>query len=49
MYQEPQIPAQPEERSPMTILVIDDDNNIIELIRLGLKYEGFQVESTDTG
>lgn len=49
MYQEPQIPAQPEERSPITILVIDDDNNIIELIRLGLKYEGFQVESTDTG
>src|SRR5579863_720409 len=49
MYQEPHVAAQPEERPPITVLVIDDDNNIIELIKLGFKYEGFQVESTDTG
>ncbi len=30
-------------------LVIDDEENIIELIKLGLKYEGFQVESAADG
>jgi two-component system response regulator MprA len=32
-----------------TVLVIDDEENIIELIKLGLKYEGFQVESAFDG
>jgi len=42
-------PIQSGEDSPSTVLVVDDDDNIIELIKLGLKYEGFQVVSTDTG
>src|SRR5215471_21749447 len=49
MYQDSQIPASSEERAPITVLVIDDDHNTVELIRLGLKYEGFQVESSGTG
>jgi DNA-binding response OmpR family regulator len=49
MYQESQVAMQPEEQAPIPVLVIDDDGNIVELIRLGLKYEGFQVESCDTG
>jgi two-component system, OmpR family, response regulator MprA len=43
------VPATPEEHPPVTVLVVDDDANITELISLGLKYEGFQVESTGTG
>lgn len=49
MNQNSQIPAQGEEHTPIMVLVIDDDNNITELISLGLKYEGFQVESSQTG
>lgn len=32
-----------------TVLVIDDQENIIEFIKLGLKYEGFLVESAADG
>ena len=49
MNQNSQKPVPPEEQPSITVLVIDDDNNITELIRLGLKYEGFQVESSQTG
>lgn len=49
MHQESQTPAQSKEQPELTVLVIDDDENIIELIKLGLKYEGFRVESTSTG
>lgn len=49
MSQNSQVPAPPEEQTPIMVLVVDDDNNITELIRLGLKYEGFQVESSETG
>ena len=49
MSQNSQVPASSEEQPPTTILVVDDDSNITELIRLGLKYEGFQVESSETG
>jgi two-component system response regulator MprA len=31
------------------ILVIDDEENIIDLIKLGLKYEGFEVEAASEG
>lgn len=31
------------------VLVIDDEENIIELITLGLKYEGFEVEAASDG
>ena len=49
MNQNAQVPASTEEQASITILVIDDDSNITELIRLGLKYEGFRVESGETG
>src|ERR1700730_10177257 len=49
MHLESQKPAQTREQPESTVLVIDDDENIIELIKLGLKYEGFQVESTASG
>jgi two-component system response regulator MprA len=49
MNQNSQIPVPSEEQPSKMVLVIDDDNNITELIRLGLKYEGFQVESSQTG
>jgi len=32
-----------------TILVVDDERNIIELARLYLEKEGFAVESAETG
>jgi two-component system response regulator MprA len=38
-----------ESQSLLKVLVIDDEENIIELIKLGLKYEGFQVESASDG
>lgn len=39
-----------QEKQPLSkILVIDDHENIIEFIRLGLRYEGFQVESASDG
>ncbi|TMC22466.1 MAG: response regulator transcription factor [Chloroflexi bacterium] len=31
------------------VLVIDDEENIIEFIRLGLRYEGFQIEAASNG
>ncbi len=31
------------------VLVVDDEENIIEFIKLGLRYEGFQVESASDG
>jgi len=49
MNQNSRIPASSEGQTTITVLVIDDDNNITELISLGLKYEGFQVESSQTG
>src|SRR5450759_4161872 len=49
MNQDFQVQIPLEERPPITVLVIDDDNNTTDLIRLGLKYEGFQVESSSTG
>ncbi len=33
----------------LKVLVIDDEVSIVEFIRLGLKYEGFQVESASNG
>lgn len=33
----------------LTVLVIEDDENIVELIKLGLRYENFQVEAVDEG
>src|SRR3954465_7288291 len=42
--------AKNQENPPsLTVLVIDDQENIIEFIKLGLKYEGFLVESAADG
>lgn len=38
-----------ENQSLLKVLVIDDAENIIEFIRLGLRYEGFQVEAAPDG
>jgi two-component system response regulator MprA len=38
-----------QEQQLSKVLVIDDAENIIEFIRLGLRYEGFQVESASDG
>lgn len=39
-----------QEKQPLQkVLVIDDEENIIEFVKLGLRYEGFQVESASDG
>ncbi|HLG65178.1 MAG TPA: response regulator transcription factor [Ktedonosporobacter sp.] len=38
-----------ENKPLLKVLVIDDAENIIEFIRLGLRYEGFQVEAAPDG
>ncbi len=38
-----------EKQPQLKVLVVDDEDNIIELIRLGLRYEGFQVEVASDG
>lgn len=38
-----------ENQQQLKVLVVDDEDNIIELIRLGLRYEGFQVEVASNG
>src|SRR6266567_4139446 len=38
-----------ESQPPLKVLVIDDAANVIEFIKLGLKYEGFQVEVAADG
>jgi DNA-binding response OmpR family regulator len=47
--QEPNLPKNAEHQSALTVLVIDDQENIIEFIKLGLKYEGFLVDSATDG
>jgi len=47
--QEPNSLRNQENQSALTVLVIDDQENIIEFIKLGLKYEGFLVESAPDG
>ena len=36
-------------QSPLTVLVIEDEESIVELIKLGLHYENFEVESAEEG
>ncbi len=40
---------QENQHKQLKVLVVDDEDNIIELIRLGLRYEGFQVEVASDG
>lgn len=41
--------TQQEKQQLPKILVIDDEESIVEFVRLGLRYEGFQVESAPDG
>src|SRR6266566_3451576 len=34
---------------PMKVLVVEDEDNIVELIKLGLRYEGFHVDAISDG
>src|SRR6266487_5666024 len=36
-------------RTPAPVLVIDDEESIVDLIKLGLKYEGFEVVAASDG
>lgn len=47
--QEPSGLKSQENQAQLSVLVIDDQENIIEFIKLGLKYEGFLVESAMDG
>jgi len=49
MQQGPYDQANQEGQPPLKVLVIDDTENIVEFIKLGLKYEGFQVEAAADG
>lgn len=47
--QEPHVSQKQENQPESTVLVIDDQENITEFIKLGLKYEGFLVETAADG
>src|SRR6516225_1754709 len=49
MDQKSQLQAQQTNKPPAPVLVIDDEESIIDLIKLGLKYEGFEVVAADSG
>jgi DNA-binding response OmpR family regulator len=49
MYQDTAIQANSDRQPLSKVLVVDDEENIVEFIKLGLKYEGFQVESIADG
>ena len=35
--------------SPVRVLVVDDEGNLTELLRMALRYEGWEVRTADTG
>lgn len=49
MEQNSQIPTQQTNQPTAPVLVIDDEESIIDLIKLGLKYEGFKVIAANEG
>ncbi len=49
MYQDSHLQALAANQPLPLVLVIDDEENIIDLIKLGLKYEGFKVEAASDG
>ncbi len=49
MDQNSQIQAQQTNQTTAPVLVIDDEESIIDLIKLGLKYEGFEVVAASGG
>jgi two-component system response regulator MprA len=49
MQQNSHLETQKTNRSSAPVLVIDDEESIIDLIKLGLKYEGFEVVAAGDG
>ncbi len=49
MDQNSQIQAQQTNQASAPVLVIDDEESIVDLIKLGLKYEGFEVVAASDG
>ena len=49
MQQSSHTQAHTENQPTSLVLVIDDEESIIDLIKLGLKYEGFEVEAASEG
>ena len=49
MDQKSQIQAKQTNKTTAPVLVIDDEESIIDLIKLGLKYEGFEVVAASDG
>ena len=49
MDQNSQMQTQQTNRTTPPVLVIDDEESIVDLIKLGLKYEGFQVVAANDG
>src|SRR6266576_6904732 len=49
MDQNSQMQTQPTNRTTTPVLVIDDEESIVDLIKLGLKYEGFEVVAASDG
>jgi two-component system OmpR family response regulator len=41
--------ATPSPSPALRVLVVDDDDEVVELVRLGLEFNGFDVESASTG
>lgn len=49
MDQNSHLQAPQTNQNPAPVLVIDDEDSIIDLIKLGLKYEGFEVVAANEG
>jgi len=49
MYQDSHLQDQAAHHPSSLVLVIDDQESVIDLIKLGLKYEGFEVEAATDG
>ena len=49
MQQEVNGRANEDDQSLLTVLIIDDAENIVEFIKLGLRYEGFEVKVASNG
>ena len=49
MYQDSHLQNQAANQPSSLVLVIDDEESVVELIKLGLKYEGFEVEAASDG
>src|SRR2546423_14213208 len=49
MDQKSQMQTQQTNQTTTPVLVIDDEESIVDLIKLGLKYEGFEVVAASDG